>query len=41
LPSTAIAPSGRYDAQKFIDRVDVSPRQTAYQNWDDDVFEVR
>ena len=39
-PSTALAPSGRYDAQKFIDRVDISPRQTVYQNWDDDVFEV-
>jgi hypothetical protein len=39
-PSTAIAPSGCYGTQKFIDRVDISPRQTAYQNWDDDVFEV-
>lgn len=39
-PSTAIAPAGRYDAQKFIDRVDLPTRQTVYQNWDDDVFEV-
>lgn len=37
-PSAALAPSGRYDALKFIDNADT--RQTGYDDWDDDVFEV-
>jgi hypothetical protein len=37
-PSAALAPSGRYDALKFIDNADT--RQTVYSDWDEDVFEV-
>ncbi|MFQ5872332.1 MAG: hypothetical protein ACE5JL_00825 [Dehalococcoidia bacterium] len=37
-PSEALAPAGRYDALKFIDNAET--RETVYQNWDDDVFEV-
>ena len=37
-PSVALAPSGRYDALKFIDNANT--RQSLYQDWDDDVFEV-
>ena len=37
-PSAALAPSGRYDALKFIDNA--ATRETVYQDWDDDVFEV-
>ena len=35
----AVFPKGHaYDALKFIDNADT--RESVYQNWDDDVFEV-
>ncbi|MDO8750899.1 MAG: hypothetical protein Q7K03_07125 [Dehalococcoidia bacterium] len=37
-PSVTLAPSGRYDALKFIDNA--ATRESVHQDWDDDVFQV-
>lgn len=37
-PSAALAGPGQYDALKFIDNA--ATRESVYQDWDDDVFEV-
>ncbi len=38
-PSVALAPSGRYDALKFIDNA--ATRELVYQDWDDTSFGFR